>query len=460
MANMTKGSTTSLEAAVGEASLATPKVGITVSGMLEERRGRITQALGKFADADHFMETVVIQTQKEPKLLNCTHASLMGAVMQAAQLRLEFGQLGLVYLVPRRIKGVLQAQFMVGYRGYIDLSRRSGDVKDIVALPVYEKDIFRRWRDENGEHLLHEPHLGEDRGEIVRFYGHCILKSGGQILQVMELSDIAKRRAFSESAHSDFSPWNTNPEAMALKSCVLKMKPWLPLTISDAQGLANDETVIEERGERLIARFVEPQRPELESQAPLQADVHGEIQPESEGVIQPTEVQPPMETIRTVPPQGDPDAKHLSAALGELDDTLRAEAEAYLKETFGSDLSAYPAKGVLETLDEWLNSPADPEAQSTQQRASEHQGSQAEAEPPWDPETRSGGTTAAPPSVPDDLLADTKKKIDTWPAEICDRILGEWGQAKTGNLAAKRTKLLVLLAPERVANNPAAVNLF
>ena len=35
------------------------------------------------------------------------------AVMQAAQLRLEFGQLGLAYIVPRRIKGVMQAQFMV-----------------------------------------------------------------------------------------------------------------------------------------------------------------------------------------------------------------------------------------------------------------------------------------------------------------------------------------------------------
>lgn len=459
MTNVQRGSTTSLEAAVGEAAAVTPKAGKTVSGMLEDRRDRITSALGKYMDADHFIETAVIQTQKEPKLLTCTPSSLMGAVMQAAQLRLEFGQLGLAYLVPRRIKQSLQAQFMVGYRGYIDLARRSGEVKDIVALPVYEKDAFRRWRDENGEHLLHEPHLGNDRGEIVRYYGHCILKGGGQVIQVMELSDIAARRAFSDSASSNFSPWNTNPEAMALKSCILKMKPWLPLTVSDAQGLAADEQIVEEQGERLVVRYVESsQTPELESQIPL-ADNHGEIIPPAPEVREVSQTSPPA--FNTT------EGTELDRVLDELDADLQADAEAYLYQTFGKDYATLPEAEVLESLDNWLNSDADHTgaipAEShdvAPQSVPVAQEPLGEPEPAWEPSESREGAQSADRGVSDELFQDCKKKIDTWDAAICDRVLGEWGMNKAGALATKRLKLLTHLAPERAAGNPAATALF
>ena len=449
MTQVQRGSTTALEAAVGEASAVAPRGGTTVSGMLEERRGRIVQALGKYSDADHFLETVVFQTQKEPKLLQCTHASLMGSVMQAAQLRLEFGQLGLVWMIPRRIKGQMQAVFSVGYRGYLALARRSGDVKDIAALPVYEKDVFRRWRDEHGEHLLHEPHLGEDRGDVVRYYGHCILNSGGQLIEVMELSDIAKRRAFSESANSDYSPWATNFDAMARKSCILKMKAFLPLTISDAQGLQGDEQVVEERGERLVVRYIDGQPAGIEqSVAELERPIP-EANPSTGEIL---DVEPEPEAPETPP---DASQSEVDVILAEIPPEVATEARAALRDHFGGSLDNNdPA--VVKYLEDWLDAepePADPRLITDETMANAERTFAAAQPSLLDKPAPSKG-------VSDELLADTKKRIDTWSVEICDRVLGEWQQPKTGSLQAKRAKLLLVLAPARAAGNVAAIGLF
>ena len=64
--------------------------------------------------------------------------------MVSAQLGLEPGTLGYCYLVPYQNKktGQLEIQFQLGYKGILELVRRSGQVENIEARVVYEKDKF------------------------------------------------------------------------------------------------------------------------------------------------------------------------------------------------------------------------------------------------------------------------------------------------------------------------------
>ncbi|WP_202630600.1 recombinase RecT, partial [Deinococcus alpinitundrae] len=86
----------------------------------------------------------VTEFRKNPMLKECTPESLLGAVMQAAQVGLEPDALGSAYLVPyyNKNKNVKEVQLQIGYKGLIELVRRSGQVTSIVANEVYENDEF------------------------------------------------------------------------------------------------------------------------------------------------------------------------------------------------------------------------------------------------------------------------------------------------------------------------------
>lgn len=134
----------------------------------------------------------------------------MGAVMQAVQLGLEPGLLGHCYLLLFNKNGgtkqnpqwVKEVQFIIGYKGMIDLVRRSGHIQSIYAHAVYENDEFEY---ELGLHpkLTHKPSFG-DRGKFIGAYAVAHFKDGGYQIEFMLESEIEKRSGRSKS--KDFGP--------------------------------------------------------------------------------------------------------------------------------------------------------------------------------------------------------------------------------------------------------------
>ena len=101
--------------------------------------------------AAQFIRTALTAINKNPKLLECTPASLISALLQAAQLGLSpDGILGEAYLIPfydsRFQKNIVQ--FIPGYRGLVQLAMRSGLIKTIQSREVYEthRKITRKKR--------------------------------------------------------------------------------------------------------------------------------------------------------------------------------------------------------------------------------------------------------------------------------------------------------------------------
>lgn len=229
-----------------------------VRGQLKALEPSVGRALPTGIKADRFLRVVLTEISKKPSLATCEISSIFGAVMTAAQLGLEFGPLGHAYLVP--FKG--KASLIVGYKGYIDLARRSGQLRSIVARPVYAKDHFEFELGLN-DSLVHRPTLEGDPGPAVAYYGIARLQEGDPIITVLSPADVERFRQRSLAA--DDGPWVTDYAAMACKTVVRRMVPWLPMSVEAAQAIESDEQVIEWNGE--VTAITTPAEPDDESPA-------------------------------------------------------------------------------------------------------------------------------------------------------------------------------------------------
>jgi recombination protein RecT len=207
----------------------------TVAAYLKKMAPEIEKALPSHMNAERLGRIALTTIRTTPKLLECSMPSLLGAVMQAAQLGLEPGLIGHCYIIPYG----KEAQFIIGYKGMIDLARRSGQIEQIYAHAVYEADHFEY---ELGLHpkLVHKPATGR-RGAIQYVYAVAHFKGGGYQFEVMDMEEIERRRQRSKAAKN--GPWVTDFEEMAKKTVIRHMWKYLPISIEIQRLAAQDETV-------------------------------------------------------------------------------------------------------------------------------------------------------------------------------------------------------------------------
>lgn len=104
---------------------------------------QINRLLGGQAGT-RFISSIVSAVQINPALQECTNGSLLSAALQGEALKLSPSpQLGQFYLVPfnNRKKKVKEAQFQLGYKGYIQLAKRSGVYKKLNVLSIKDGEL-------------------------------------------------------------------------------------------------------------------------------------------------------------------------------------------------------------------------------------------------------------------------------------------------------------------------------
>ncbi len=214
----------------------------TLIGLLEHRKTReqIAQALPRGVDPDRFMRVVAIELRRNPDLLETTPQSFLGALLEASSLGLEPGPLGHCYLLPFRNRelDVMECQLILGYKGLIDLARRSGNIVNIVAREVCEKDQFDFCYGLD-EKLEHRPFMGEDRGKPLAYYGVAHYVGGGHLMMALSKADVERYRARSRAKNR--GPWVSDYQAMALKTVIRRMATFLPLSVQAATAIALDQ---------------------------------------------------------------------------------------------------------------------------------------------------------------------------------------------------------------------------
>ena len=221
----------------------------TMQSYIKAMEGEIKKALPSVMTPERFTRMVLSAISTTPKLGACTPSSFLGAMMSAAQLGLEPNTpLGQAYILPYMNKGVLEAQFQLGYKGLIDLAYRSGEVEVVQAQIVYANDTFKC---EYGlePKLTHVP-ADTDRGEPVKVYAMFKTKSGGYGFEVMSMSDVRiHAEKYSKAYSSSFSPWKTNFEEMAKKTVLKKCLKYAPLKSDFVREAAQDEVIKNEISE-------------------------------------------------------------------------------------------------------------------------------------------------------------------------------------------------------------------
>lgn len=221
---------------------ATQQKSKTIEDYMKQMAPAMAQALPKHMDVDRLMRLAMTTIRTTPTLKEADVSSLLGAVMQAAQLGLETGLMGHCYLLPfkNNKKGITEVQFIIGYKGMIELARRSGHIQSIYAHSVYENDEFEY---ELGlePKLQHKPSMEADKGQFVGAYAVARFKDGGYQFEFMSKAEIEKRKGRSKAANSNYSPWATDYEEMAKKTVVRHMWKYLPISVELQQQVAYDE---------------------------------------------------------------------------------------------------------------------------------------------------------------------------------------------------------------------------
>jgi len=243
----------------------------TLKEYLEERRPEIKAMLPTHVNIERFMKSALLAVARDRNLQSCTSLSLFTAVINAAELGLDFtpGKAH-AYLVKYGDK----AQFMPSYKGMIDLARRSGDVKKIESVIVKENDQFRiKFGTEPG--IEHEPPKKGARGEMIGVYAVATFADGEKQFDYMAKEEIDSIRKRSKAANS--GPWVTDYTEMARKTVVRRLFKYLPCSSdmlsraieadNQAVGLVDYEIEPLEDGEktsRLADRLAEKITPEVQ----------------------------------------------------------------------------------------------------------------------------------------------------------------------------------------------------
>jgi recombination protein RecT len=207
----------------------------SIQDMLERNKTQIAMALPEHVKPERMIRVVVTSLRRVPALTKCSVPSLISCIFQAAQLGLEVDNgLGHAYLIPFGQECTL----IVGYKGMVDLARRSGQVSTIKAVAVHKGDFFE-WEEGLSPKLIHKPKPDNHKAEIVFVYAVCKLRDGSSQFEVMSFGQIKEIQAKSRSGKS--GPWVSNFEEMAKKTVIRRLFKMMPVSVEIQRAVSIDE---------------------------------------------------------------------------------------------------------------------------------------------------------------------------------------------------------------------------
>ena len=193
--------------------------------------------VGTGMPSEKFRANVLAAVAANPELLHADRASLFRACLDAAMLGLMVSPtLGQFYLVTFRTKQKdgtykLLVQGIPGYKGYIHLTRQSGEISALYAHEVYQNDTFKVIFGTD-KHLVHEPKLDGDRGPMVGVYCAWKFKDGSTDFEYMSKAEVDEIKARSRGPSG--GPWGTDYTQMARKTVIRRAAKYLPLSVQKA----------------------------------------------------------------------------------------------------------------------------------------------------------------------------------------------------------------------------------
>lgn len=235
---------------------------------------KFQEVLDKGAGA--FVTSLLSLVKSTPQLAAADPKTILSAAMTAATLKLPISpNLGFAYIIPYG----KEAQFQMGYKGYIQLAMRTGQYKTINAAVVYEGQI------EDIDFVTGEIIRGKKKSDkVVGYVAYFELINGFSKTIYMTTEDMLRHaQTFSKSFSRSSSVWKTNFDAMGLKTVIKQLISKYGIMSIDMQSdLAT-----------AISSDVDYDRAETQNVTPLeQAAAEQTIDAEADVVDAPVEGEP------------------------------------------------------------------------------------------------------------------------------------------------------------------------
>lgn len=236
---------------------------------------QINQVVGG-KNGTRFISSIISAVQSTPAVQECTSPSIVNAALLGEALNLSPSpQLGQFYMVPfdNKKKGCKEAQFQLGYKGYIQLAKRSGVYKKINVLSIKAGELisYNPLEEELEINLIEDDYVRENTPTIgyyamfeeVNGYRHSIYwskqrmlahaekysfafyKNGGaKSLELLEEGKIPEKDMWKYSSF-----WFKDFDAMAHKTMLRQLiSKWGTMSIDLQNAIDKDMAVIHEDG--------------------------------------------------------------------------------------------------------------------------------------------------------------------------------------------------------------------
>lgn len=231
---------TDLAARIGQAQSPEKR---TAHDLLASMKDEFRKALPKHIHIDQFMRLVLTEVRTNPTLGTCSQASLLGSIMTAARLGLEYGgPMGEYYPTPRRVKGEMSVVGIIGYRGLLKLARNAG-TGAIGARVIREGDTYIEGAtSERGLYFEWQPlDVGDTDRPITGALAVARLAGGDTQHIYLTRKQIEDRRDAGAAGKS--GPWRDHYEAMVRKTVLRELTKTLPMSTAVGLAVATDEQV-------------------------------------------------------------------------------------------------------------------------------------------------------------------------------------------------------------------------
>lgn len=212
----------------------------------------------KFTDilhekSDSFMGSLMTLVGGDNYLSTAEPMTIIASALKAATMDLPIDKnLGYAYVVPFNRKEKVgkewithnEAQFIIGYKGYIQLAQRSGQYKALNALEVYEGQLVD-WNPLTEEFTFDYKARTSDK--VVGYVGFFELLNGFKktvywTKDEVEAHRIKNAKGFDKTKLT--GAWRDNYDAMAIKTVLRNMlSKWGILSVEMQTAVTSDEKV-------------------------------------------------------------------------------------------------------------------------------------------------------------------------------------------------------------------------
>lgn len=222
-----------------------------VTKMIETDRD-LFAVLPAHTRASAFRSIVIAALKADPAVLACKPETIRNACMDAARLGIEpDGIGGRGYLIAYG----QECQFIIGYKGLVELAYRSGRVLSIDADIIRDGDPYQYQRG-SSPRLDHTPQpsgtpfientppyvgVSHQGRKIVAAYASAELAGGIRKFRLLWWDDIETVRRQAPSSKRQDSPWQRWLPAMCMKTAVRRLCDTLPMSAEAQRAVGVDE---------------------------------------------------------------------------------------------------------------------------------------------------------------------------------------------------------------------------